>query len=50
VALTQSTASGVELHDVIVFLHPAPFNKHVISILVDTPARVTAGGIGVGRD
>jgi hypothetical protein len=50
VALTQSTASGVELHDVIVFLHPAPFNKHVISILVDTPARVTAGGIGIGRD
>jgi hypothetical protein len=50
VALTQATSSGLELHDVIVFLHQAPNNKHVISILVDTPARVTGGGIGVGRD
>jgi hypothetical protein len=50
VALTQATSAGLELHDVIVFLHQAPNNKHVVSILVDTPARVTTGGIGVGRD
>jgi hypothetical protein len=50
VALTAATAKGLELHDVIVFLHEAPNNKHVISILVDTPARVTGSGLGVGRD
>lgn len=41
VALKPSTASGVELNDIIVFLVQGENGKHVISILVDTPSRVT---------
>jgi hypothetical protein len=51
VALRQPTPSGVELSDMLVFLVEGANNKHVISILVDTPSRVTApGDIVVGRD
>jgi len=50
VALQPSTAGGVELNDLIIFLVEGANNKHVISILVDSPARVTAGGSAVGSD
>ena len=44
VALKPATASGTELNDIIVFLVQGSNGKHEISILVDTPARVTTGG------
>ena len=44
VALQPSTSAGVELHDVLVFLVQGENSKHVISMLVDTPSRVTGGG------
>jgi hypothetical protein len=46
----QSAQDGVELHDLLVFLVQGEGGKHVISILVDTPARVTSGGDIVGKD
>jgi hypothetical protein len=43
--------SAVELSDLLVFLVPGESGKHVISILVDTPSRVTApGGGATGKD
>ncbi len=50
VALKNSTSTDVELHDVIVFLVQGDNGKHVISVLVDTPSRVTTGGPIVGKD
>jgi len=51
VALKPSGPQGaVELHDLLVFLVEGESGKHVISILVDTPARVTGEGSTVGRD
>jgi hypothetical protein len=51
VALTpQSTQGNLELNDLIVFLVPGEGNKHIISILVDSPARVTGGGEVQGKD
>jgi hypothetical protein len=50
VALSPSTDQGVELNDLIVFLVKGENGKHDIAILVDSPARVTAGGIVVGSD
>lgn len=51
VALRPESATGaVELNDLIVFLVEGANNKHVIAILVDTPSRVTDGGVFVGRD
>jgi hypothetical protein len=41
----------VELNDMIVFLIQGDAGKHVISILVDSPSRVTSGGGGAtGKD
>jgi hypothetical protein len=51
VALKPSGPLGaVELHDLLVFLVEGDNGKHVISILVDTPARVTGEGNTVGKD
>jgi hypothetical protein len=51
VALKPSGPQGaVELHDLLVFLVEGENGKHVISILVDTPARVTGEGNTIGRD
>jgi hypothetical protein len=51
VAINSPTTKGaVELHDVIVFLVQGANGKHVISILVDSPARVTGNGSAVGQD
>ena len=51
VALNPSTATGTELNDIIVFLVQGDNGKHVISILVDTPSRVTTPGEPVlGKD
>jgi hypothetical protein len=52
VALKSSSAAqgGVELHDFIVFLVQGENSKHAISILVDSPARVTGSGIAEGKD
>jgi hypothetical protein len=50
VALKPSTARGVELQDLLVFLVEGENNKHVISILIDTPSRVTGDIIVIGRD
>jgi hypothetical protein len=45
VAMHPAAQKGaLELHDVIIFLVEAPNNKHAISILVDSPSRVTNGG------
>jgi len=42
---------AVELSDLLVFLVQGDNGKHVISILVDTPSRVTApGGGATGKD
>lgn len=52
VVLRPSTTNkgAVELQDVIVFLVEAPEGKHGIAILVDTPSRVTADAIVLGKD
>jgi hypothetical protein len=51
VALRPSTTKGaIELQDMIVFLVPAERGKHAIAILVDSPSRVTEGGVAVGED
>jgi hypothetical protein len=51
VALTPQSSQGtVELNDMIVFLVPGDGGKHVISILVDSPARVTTPGEVQGKD
>lgn len=51
VAMHPAAQKGaLELHDLIVFLVEAPNNKHAISILVDSPSRVTAGGLAGGAD
>ncbi len=50
VALNPSTATGAELNDIIVFLVQGDNGKHVISILVDTPSRVTGSTIIQGQD
>jgi hypothetical protein len=43
--------AAVELNDMIVFLIQGDGGKHVISILVDSPSRVTSGGGGAtGKD
>lgn len=44
------TRGAVELNDMIVFLVQGDNGKHVISILVDSPSRVTDGGSASGRD
>jgi hypothetical protein len=52
VSLKPQTALGaVEIQDVLVFLvesAPGSKKKHAISILVDSPARVTKDGVAVG--
>jgi len=50
VALRPATAEGTELNDLLVFLVQGQNGKHVISILVDTPSRVTGSGSIVGGD
>lgn len=51
IAMRPAAAKGaVELNDMIVFLVQGEAGKHVISILVDSPARVTDGGGASGRD
>jgi hypothetical protein len=44
------TRGTVELNDMLVFLVQGESGKHVISILVDSPSRVTEGGGASGRD
>ena len=49
VALNPTAAKDqVELKDMIVFLLPADGGKKSIAILVDSPSRVTGGGIIIG--
>ena len=50
VALQPSSATGVELNDMIIFLVQGENGKHAISILVDSPARVTTGGTASGTE
>jgi len=50
VALKPATPDGAELNDLLVFLVQGQNGKHQISILVDTPSRVTSGGGAVGGD
>jgi hypothetical protein len=50
VALKPSTTQGTELNDLLIFLVQGEGNKHVISILVDTPSRVTGSGQALGQD
>lgn len=50
VALKPPSSRGVELSDLLVFLVEGENNKHVISILIDTPSRVTGDGMHVGKD
>jgi hypothetical protein len=51
VALRPSATKGaIELQDMIVFLVPAERGKHAIAILVDSPSRVTEGGVATGKD
>ncbi len=52
VALHPAAAAkgAVELHDVIVFLVPEANGRHAISILLDSPSRVTHGGVIHGND
>ena len=54
VSMKPKTERGaVELQDMLVFLvegEPGSKSKHAISILVDSPARVTADGAATGRD
>jgi hypothetical protein len=47
---TTTTKGAVELQDVIVFLVEAEQGKHAIAILVDTPSRVTAEGVIIGKE
>lgn len=48
IALQPETNQGVELHDLIVFPVQSERGKPVIAILVDSPSRVTGGGVVVG--
>jgi hypothetical protein len=48
IALQPKAADTAELHDVLVFLVKSEPEKPVIAILVDSPSRVTSGGIVVG--
>ena len=41
---------AVELHDMIVFLIQEPDGKHGVSILLDSPSRVTHGGNAEGHE
>ena len=51
VAMHPAAAKGsLELHDVILFLVQGANGKHQISILVDSPSRVTHGGNAGGTD
>jgi hypothetical protein len=53
VAMKPSTRGAVEVQDMLVFLVESPpgsKSKHMISILVDTPARVTVDGHALGGD
>jgi hypothetical protein len=53
VAMKPTSRDAVELQDMLVFLvqgEPGAKSKHVISILVDSPARVTVDGTALGRD
>lgn len=50
VALQPSTASGQEVNDMIIFLVQGTNGKHAISILVDSPSRVTTNGSAHGSD
>lgn len=51
VAMHPAAQKGaLELHDLIIFLVPTANNKHAISILVDSPSRVTTGGQAGGSD
>jgi hypothetical protein len=51
VAMHPAAQKGaLELHDVIVFLVEGTGGKHVISILIDSPSRVTTGGAAIGND
>jgi hypothetical protein len=44
------TKGAVELNDMIAFLVEGENGKHVISILIDSPSRVTDSGVVVGTD
>ena len=48
IALQPNAKDAAELHDVLVFLVQSEADKPVIAILVDSPSRVTTGGIIVG--
>ncbi|HET9863322.1 MAG TPA: hypothetical protein VFP37_07745 [Steroidobacteraceae bacterium] len=48
IALQPNAKEAAELHDVLVFLVQSETDKPVIAILVDSPSRVTNGGIIVG--
>ena len=51
VAMRPSKVKGaVELNDMMVFLVPGENGKHIVSILVDSPARVTDNGQLVAKD
>jgi len=54
VSMKPKTARGaVEIQDMLVFLvqgEPGSKSKHAISILVDSPARVTADGQAIGKE
>ncbi|HEX6638108.1 MAG TPA: hypothetical protein VF033_10670 [Steroidobacteraceae bacterium] len=51
VALKPSAKNGVELKDLLVFLlQKEQGGKHNIAILIDTPARVTDGGVIIGSE
>jgi len=51
IAMRPAKAKGaVELNDMIAFLVEGEQGKHVISILVDSPARVTSDGSATGKD
>jgi len=50
IALQPESTDGVELHDLIVFLVQGAGGKHSIAILVDSPSRVTGGGVAVGNE
>jgi hypothetical protein len=51
IAMRPARVKGaVELNDMIAFLVQGESGKHVMSILVDSPARVTEGGSSVIKD
>ena len=51
IAMRPAKVKGaVELNDMIAFLVEGEQGKHVISILVDSPARVTDNGSATGKD